>query len=376
MTKTKNFIIESTACLAAIFFLGDFTMAWDAEKFIKPSAVELKKNLSSTQYDVTQRDGTEAPFKNEFFNNKEAGLYVDIISGEPLFSSADKFDSGTGWPSFTRAIHDQALVTREDNGFFSKRIEVRSRYADSHLGHVFDDGPAPTYKRYCINSAALRFIPVDKLKKEGYEEYLSQFRSDPNDGGNSKPLNGGTVNSKQTAKSTFEKALFAGGCFWCLQPPFDKLKNNGVIEVLVGYSGGESANPNYEKVSAGDSGHKEVIEVTFDQSKISYEKLLEVYWVNVDPFDIRGQFCDKGDQYKSAIYYTNETQKLLSEKSREEIKQKSKIKSNIVTDILPAKPFYAGEEYHQNYYIKNPLRYKYYRFSCNRDKRLKEIWGE
>lgn len=151
----------------------------DGTAFQRPDDTELRRQLTPMQYKVTQQNGTEPPFQNAYWDNHQAGLYVDIVSGEPLFSSLDKYESGTGWPSFTKPIAPGNIRTRVDRGFFHERIEVRSARADSHLGHVFDDGPPPTGRRYCMNSAALRFIPVGQIKEAGYAEYLPLFTPTP-----------------------------------------------------------------------------------------------------------------------------------------------------------------------------------------------------
>lgn len=150
-------------------------MGKDFSNYHRPDQSELKRKLTSLQYEVTQLEGTERPFNNKYWDNKEDGLYVDVVSGEPLFSSRDKYDSGTGWPSFTRPLEAEHITTKVDRSLTLPRIEVRSKSSDSHLGHVFNDGPAPTGQRYCMNSAALRFIPVKDLEKEGYGEYLPLF---------------------------------------------------------------------------------------------------------------------------------------------------------------------------------------------------------
>jgi len=173
---------------------------------------------------------------------------------------------------------------------------------------------------------------------------------------------------------TLETATFAGGCFWCMVPPFDKLE--GVVSVTSGYTGGRLENPTYQEVSAGGTGHAEAVQVLYDPNKISYEKLLDVFWHNVDPVAINRQFCDFGEQYRSEIFYHNEHQKRLAEASKAAIEKSGIFKEPITTKITPASAFYKAEEYHQDFYKKNPFRYKFYRYLCGRDQRLEQLWGK
>lgn len=170
-----------------------------------------------------------------------------------------------------------------------------------------------------------------------------------------------------------EKATFAGGCFWCMEPAFDKLP--GVKSVVSGYTGGHKPNPTYEEVSSGATGHAESVEITFDPAVISYSRLLDVFWHNIDPTVRDRQFCDIGNQYRSAIFCHGEEQMRLAEASKRALKLSGRFRGPIYTEIVPASAFYPAEEYHQHYYRKNPIRYKYYRFSCGRDQRLRELWG-
>ena len=167
-------------------------------------------------------------------------------------------------------------------------------------------------------------------------------------------------------------ATFAGGCFWCMEPPFDA--EPGVLETIVGYTGGSTENPTYKEVSAGGSGHTESIQIIYDPAIVSFERLLGIFWKNIDPLDPKGQFCDKGSQYRSAIFYHSGEQRELAEGSKKQIEEGGTLPGSIVTEIVPASVFYPAEEYHQEYYKKNPLRYKFYRRTCRRDKRLSELW--
>ena len=184
---------------------------------------------------------------------------------------------------------------------------------------------------------------------------------------------GGRAVSREVPNSNLAKATFAGGCFWCMEPPYDKL--DGVISTTSGYTGGTKAHPTYEEVSAGITGHAEAVEVLYDPRKVAYADLLEVFWRNIDPTTDDRQFCDKGRQYRTAIYYHNEEQGRLAEQSKQAVEQSKNFSEPILTEITAATAFYPAEEYHQDFYVKNPFRYKFYRYSCGRDQRLEDLWG-
>jgi peptide-methionine (S)-S-oxide reductase len=191
-------------------------------------------------------------------------------------------------------------------------------------------------------------------------------------------LAAGAAVAKQasTATPADGKALatFAGGCFWCMEPPYDKL--DGVLATTSGYIGGSKADATYEEVSAGGTGHAEAVQVTYDPAKVSYEELLEVFWRNVDPLDAGGQFCDRGDQYRTGIFVHDAEQRRRAEASKQALEQSGRFEQPIVTEIVAAGPFYPAEDYHQDYYQKNPVRYNFYRWNCGRDARLEQLWGE
>jgi peptide methionine sulfoxide reductase msrA/msrB len=325
-----------------LLVLGDYTLqsadqaaGREARMSRKPySEEELKKRLTALQYHVTRESGTEPPFNNEFWNEHREGLYVDVVSGEPLFSSRDKFDSGCGWPSFTKPVEGTDLAEKKDTGFGMIRTEVRSAQADSHLGHVFSDGPSDKGGlRYCINSASLRFIPVDDLQKAGYGRYLPLF------------------GRKAPAELSVQVATLAGGCFWGMQ---DLLrKQPGVITTEVGYTGGSVPNANYQN----HKGHAEAVRIEFDPTKTSYEKLLRFFFRMHDPTTLNRQGNDVGSSYRSAIFYHDEEQKRIAQKVKAEVDAGGMWPRPAATEITPAGPWWRAEEYHQDYLEKHPGGY-------------------
>lgn len=317
----------------------------------RPSREELRQKLTPEQFHVVCNEGTEPPFRNLYWDNHEPGIYVDIVSGEPLFSSIDKFDSGTGWPSFTKPLEPQNIEETKDFKLIVPRIEVRSKVGGSHLGHLFDDGPQPTGLRYCLNSAALRFIPVDQLEAEGLGRYLPLFGRKP-----SRAATDEAPDDLENSKAAREIATLAGGCFWGMEEILRQVP--GVISTRVGYTGGTLADPSYEDLHSGLTGHAEAVEIAFDPTVISFEQILEKYFFRMhDPTTLNRQGNDVGTQYRSAIFFHSEEQRRIAESVKDRVGRSGKWKRPIVTEIVPAQSFYPAEDDHQKYLEKHPRGY-------------------
>jgi peptide methionine sulfoxide reductase msrA/msrB len=295
---------------------------------VELTEAEWRAKLSPEQFRILRTQGTERPFCGTLLDNKQHGVYTCAGCGLPLFSSQGKFNSGTGWPSFFQPIARENVTQRSDSSHGMLRAEILCARCDGHLGHVFDDGPAPTGLRFCLNSESLLFTEESQLAK----------LADPA---------ATTTHSASTAV-----AYLAGGCFWCTEAAFEQLR--GVVDVSSGYAGGAQATATYKQVCSGTTGHAEVIRITYQPSVISYDQLLEVFFDAHDPTQLNRQGGDVGTQYRSAIFYTSETEQQAAQQKIAQLTQARKFSQPIVTSLEPLKEFFPAEDYHQDYARLNP----------------------
>jgi len=297
---------------------------------------EWRALLTPEQYRITRDSGTERAFCGTLLDNKKEGVYTCVCCGLPLFTSNDKFDSGTGWPSFFQPIAPENVSEKVDRTHGMIRTEINCARCDAHLGHVFDDGPRPTGLRFCLNSESLEFTDRTDVKQLADPAARDAERRD-------------TQAAPAPNRAT---AVFAGGCFWCVEAVFEEL--DGVIEAVSGYAGGTTETANYEAVCTGRTGHAEAVQIVYDPSKITFEELLQVHFATHDPTTLNRQGADRGPQYRSAIFYANEQEKALAAAFIEDLADGEAFDDAIVTTLEPLTKFYPAEPYHQNYVCNNP----------------------
>ena len=294
----------------------------------KTTDQEWEKNLTPDQYKVLRMCGTERPFSGKFNDFWEEGTYACAGCETPLFASKAKYEHGTGWPSFFEPIDVSRLELREDRSYLMVRTEVRCAACGGHLGHVFDDGPAPSRLHYCINSAALYFRPAGRAAESS--------ASGP---------------GQSASETKTEVATFAAGCFWGVEHKFRRIP--GVVDTQVGYTGGRTDHPSYEEVCTDRTGHAEAVEVRFDPSRVSYKELLEAFFSLHDPTQLNRQGPDAGTQYRSAIFSHGEQQRRQALEAVAALEASGRFRKPVMTKVVPAGEFTRAEEYHQRYYEKN-----------------------
>jgi len=328
---------EDTAMISVRVFdeLGKLVGPIQMAKVVKTDA-EWKKQLTPEQFQIARDKGTERAFCGTLLDNKKDGVYACVCCGLPLFSSSNKFNSGTGWPSFFQAISPENVAEHSDMSHGMKRVEILCARCDGHLGHVFDDGPRPTGLRYCLNSESLTFTENKDLAK----------LADP--AGKSKPA----TSQPAMASSGTATAVFAGGCFWCVEAVFEEL--DGVIDAVSGYAGGTADTANYKAVCTGATGHAEAVQIIYDPSKITFDQLLKVHFATHDPTTLNRQGGDSGPQYRSSIFFASEQEKELAEAFISDLAEAKAFSKPIVTKLEPLVKFYPAEAYHQNYVCTNP----------------------